>query len=148
MLIIDTREKKWEHIKHYFDTHNIEYEVRKLDTGDYFNTENPNVVIDRKANLQEVCQNLSSGRENIHRFMNECKRAKASRIRFIVLIEGTNCKTLADVKVWTSKYTKYTGMWLFRAMERLYYAYGVEWMFCRKSETAKKILELLNNDTR
>ena len=146
MLIVDSREKKWEHIKEFFDANGIEYEVRKLDVGDYFNTENSGVIIDRKANLQEVCSNLQNGKENIHRFINECKRARAESIRFIVLVEGTSCQSLVDVKFWKSKYTKHTGQWLYREMLRLFYAYNVEWMFCKKNETAKKIIEVLGYD--
>ena len=81
MIIIDSREKKFEHIKAYFDKHGIPYEVRKLNTGDYFNTDNPSVVVDRKANLQEVCSNLSAGKSNRIRFTDECKRAFAEHIR-------------------------------------------------------------------
>lgn len=146
MLIVDTREKKWEHIKNHFDKNKIPYEERKLDVGDYFNTDTPGIVIDRKANLQEVCSNLQNGRENIHRFINECRRARSAHIRFIVLIEGNNCKTLADVKLWQSKYTKHTGQWLYREMLRLFYAYQVEWVFCKKNETAKTIMRLLEYD--
>lgn len=146
MLIVDTREKKWEHIKAFFEQNNIEYELRKLDVGDYFNTNNVGVIIDRKANLQEVCSNLQSGKENIHRFINECRRARAENIRFIVLIEGTNCKSLVDVKSWQSKYSKHTGQWLYREMLRLFYAYNVEWMFCKKNKTAQKIIEVLDYD--
>ena len=47
MIIIDSREKKFEHITAYFDKHGIPYEVRKLNTGDYYNTDNPSVVVDR-----------------------------------------------------------------------------------------------------
>lgn len=146
MIIVDSREKKWEHIKAYLDRNGIEYEVRKLDVGDYFNTNNPEIVIDRKADLQEVCSNLQNGKENIHRFINECRRARDKKIRFVVLVEGNNCKTLADVKTWKSKYSNHNGIWLYREMLRLFYAYKVEWHFCRKNETAKKIMEILNND--
>lgn len=148
MIIVDTREKKWQHIKDYFDKNGIEYDEKKLDVADYFNTDNPGIVIDRKANLQEVCNNLSNGKENIHRFLNEVKRAKKNSIRFIVLVEGTSAKTLVDVKMWNSKYSKRTGQWLYQEMLRLFYAYKVEWMFCKKNETAERILELLEYDKR
>ena len=143
MIIVDTREKSWEHIKSFFDKNGIDYEVKKLDTGDYSNTENPSVLIDRKANLQEVCSNLMKGKENRTRFVKECQRAFSDHVRFIVLIEGTNCKTIADVKGWKSKYSKHTGKWLYDEMFRLFLAYNVEWLFCKKNETGKKILELL-----
>lgn len=147
MIIVDSREKKWEHIQKYFDEHEIQYLFpQKLDTGDYSNTENPLIVIDRKANLQEICRNLSAGKSNIVRFTNEVKRAKQEHIRFIVLIEGTSAKGVKDIAEWKSKYSKHTGKWLTDKMFQLTVAYGVEWVFCKKNETAKKILELLEYD--
>jgi len=143
VIIVDTREQKWDHIKAYFDKHGVEYVVQKLDEGDYFNTEQPLIVIDRKANLMEICGNLSSGNGNIIRFTNECKRAKDKHVRFIVLIEGTNCRKTSDLATWKSKYSKHTGKWLADRMFNLTVSYDVEWLFCKKNETAKKILELL-----
>ena len=148
MILIDTRERKYSHIEEYFLANGIEYEKKKLDVGDYLNTDNPKVVIDRKANLQEICVNLSKGKENYSRFARECKRAFDSHMTLIVLIEGTNCRDLADIKDWKSKYSKHTGRWLYNEMFRLTMAYGIKWKLCKKNETAKKILELLNYDKR
>lgn len=148
MIIVDTREQKWDHIRAYFDKQGIEYVIQKLNEGDYFNTEYPHVVIDRKANLQEICGNLSSGQGNIIRFINECKRAKDNNLRFIVLIEGTSCRRIADLATWKSKYSKHTGKWLTDKMFSLTVTYDVEWVFCRKNETAKKILNLLGYERR
>lgn len=148
MIIVDSREKKWEHIQKYFDKKYIEYVFpQKLDVGDYYNTENPNVVIDRKANLQEVCTNLSRGGDKIIRFAKECKRAREKQLRFIVLIEGTNCKSVTDLHEWKSKYSKHNGKWLIDRMFQLTVSYQVEWIFCKKNETPKKILELLEYDS-
>lgn len=146
MLIVDSREQKWSHIREYLERNNIPYKVEKLDVGDYMNTEHPSIVVDRKANLQEVCTNLQSGKENIHRFMKECRRAKDSGIELVVLVEGTSCRDMADVKQWKSKYTAHTGSWLVKQMRTLTYAFDISWMFCKKNETARKILELLNYD--
>lgn len=149
MIIVDSREKKWDHIKDYFDKNNVEYVFpRKLDSGDYFNTDNPGIVIDRKANLQELCGNLSRGEKNIIRFTSECKRAKQQQLRLIVLIEGTNFREIRELSGWRSKYGNYTGKWLSDRMFNLTISYNVEWMFCRKNETAKKILEVLQYEER
>ena len=148
MIIVDSREKQWEHIQRYFDEHNIEYVYpQKLDTGDYLNTEYPVVVIDRKASLQELCGNLSRGKGNIIRFTAECRRAKEDQKKMIVLVEGTAAKTVKDVAKWRSKYSKHTGKWLTDEMFNLTRAYDVEWRFCKKSETAKLILEILGYDS-
>lgn len=144
MIVIDTREKKFEHITAYFDKHDIPYEVRKLDTGDYMNTDNPDVIVDRKQNLQEICTNLSYGKENVSRFTRECRRAFEDRVRFVVLIEGTSYREVSQIMDWKSKYSKHTGRWLIKEMFRLTMAFGVEWILCRKNETAKKILEILD----
>ena len=146
MLIVDTREKRWKHIEEYLYCHNIEYKIQKLDIGDYMLTENPRISIDRKANLDEISSNLMSGQGNYHRFLKEVKRAKLNGVKLIILIEGTNCKCVEDVKLWRSKYSNITGGWLFRQMKNLSYGYGVEWRFCRSNQTAKTILNLLKGD--
>jgi len=148
VILIDTREKKYSHIEEYFKANGIEYEVKKLDVGDYMNTDNPSVVVDRKANLQEICVNLSKGKENYSRFARECKRAFDSRITLIILIEGTKYRDLSEINQWKSKYSKHTGRWLNGEMFRLTMAYGIKWKLCKKNETAKKILELLSYDKR
>lgn len=148
MIIVDTREKKWDHIRAYFDAHDVDYSIKKLNTGDYFSTEQGDVVVDRKQNLQELCGNLSKGEHNIIRFVNECKRAKSDHIRLVVLVEGTTCRSVKDVAEWKSKYSKHTGKWLTDKMFNLTVSYGVEWQFCKKNETAKKILEILQYDGR
>lgn len=148
MILVDTREKKWDHIRTYFEASGIQYEIKKLDAGDYFSTDQGDVVVDRKQNLQEICGNLSKGEGNIVRFVNECKRAKEKQIRLVVLIEGTNCRSVKDLSGWKSKYSKHSGKWLTDKMFNLTVSYGVEWQFCKKSETPKKILEILKYDSR
>ena len=148
MIIVDSREKKWDHIRKYFEANGIEFEIKKLDAGDYFSTDQGDVVVDRKQNLQELCGNLSKGNGNIIRFTNECRRAKEQGIRLVVLIEGTNCQTVKDVSGWKSKYTKHSGKWLTDKMFNLTVSYDVEWQFCKKNETAAKILEILKYDSR
>ena len=147
MIVVDTREKKWDHIRKYFEANGIEFEIKKLDAGDYFSTDQGDVVVDRKQNLQELCGNLSKGNGNIIRFTNECRRAKEQGIRLVVLIEGTNCQTVKDVSGWKSKYTKHSGKWLTDKMFNLTVSYNVEWQFCKKNETAAKILEILKYDS-
>ena len=146
MIIVDTREKRWRHIENYLWTHNIEYKIEKLDVGDYMIAGKSNISIDRKANLDEISGNLMSGKGNYHRFLKEVKRAKMNGIRLVVLIEGTNCQTVEDVKKWRSKYSNITGAWLYRQMKNLTYAYGIQWRFCRTNQTAKTIIEILNEE--
>lgn len=65
-ILIDTREKRYQHIETHFREKEVNYEFRKLDIGDYqieATLENgeiyiPKIAIERKANLDELLQNL------------------------------------------------------------------------------------------
>ena len=143
MIIIDSREKNFNHIKDYFDVHRIPFQVEKLETGDYFNTDNPSVLVDRKANLDEICGNLIKGKSRHARFTRECQRAFKDRVRFIVLIEGTTYTNTEEIKTWKSYFSKYDGRWLANEMFRLTMAYGVEWKFSTRQHYGRKLVELL-----
>ena len=129
-----------------------------MDTADYMVEGQPNIVVDRKQNLDEICANLTyKGKKandnggkgipsNVARFWREVRRAYEDKIKLVVLIEhGTNIKSLADVAAWGGSRSGISGWRLLGEMDRLAAAYGVEWRFCDKSETAEKILEILNN---
>lgn len=147
MIICDTREKKNAHILQYFDQHGIEYAIRKLDTGDYMSTSRDRLTIDRKQDLSEICGNLCSPDKS--RFWREVRRAKAERVKMIVLIEqGGAFKTLKDVPQWRGKYTKVTGYQLYNEMCRCSIAYGVEFLFCDKRSTGRRIAELLGESNK
>lgn len=142
MYIFDTRERKNNHIINYFQRHEIPFEIKKLNTADYMNTENPTVVIDRKRNLNEVAQNLCS--KDSSRFWREVRRSYKEKLKFIVLVEhGRQIKSLSDVANWESKYSKTTGKQLQSEMYRVGIAYNIEWMFCDKRSTGKIIYERL-----
>ena len=144
MIICDTREKKNQHILEYFEQRRIPYTVRKLDTGDYMDTGNDRLTIDRKQNLDELCGNLFSPDKS--RFWREVRRAKENKIRMIVLIEeGGKIRCLKDVPNWMSKYKKVTGYKLYNEICRCHIAYGVEFWFCDKRATGKRIVEILTN---
>ena len=143
MIISDTRERKNSHILDYFQRHNIDYEIRKLDTADYWNSENPNVVIDRKKNLNEIATNLCSNDSS--RFWREVRRSYKDKQKFIVLCEhGCKIKSLADVSGWQSKYSKISGKRLQEEMYRLGIAYNITWVFYDKRSSGRMIVELLN----
>lgn len=142
MIICDTREKKNGHIIQYFEQREIPYKVAKLDTGDYMNSDSNRITIDRKQNLDELCGNLFSPDRS--RFWREVRRAKDEGIKMIVLIEqGGKIKTLKDVPKWRGKYTKVSGYSLYNEICRCHIAYGVEFLFCDKRSTGKRIAELL-----
>ena len=142
MIICDSREKKNQHILRYLEYWDIPYEVRKLETGDYMDDTNPNLVIDRKQNLDELCGNLFSPDKS--RFWREVRRSKKEHLRLIFLIEhGGKIKTLRDVPQWKSRYSRITGYQLYNEICRCHIAYGVEFWFCDKRNTGKRIVEIL-----
>lgn len=145
MIICDTREKKNQHILDYFRRHGIEYSVLKLDTGDYMESDRKDLTIDRKKNLDEVCGNLFSPDRS--RFWREVRRSKEERIKMIVLIEhGGMIKSLNDVPKWKSKYSKVSGYSLYNEMCRCHIAYDVEFLFCDKRSTGRRIVEILREE--
>ena len=94
-VVIDTREKQIDHILKAFKKNNIDYTRRALPMGDYIiegpNGHVPNVVIERKASIDELVGNLldtSTKDENgNNRFTRELIRAKRANKKFILLIE-------------------------------------------------------------
>ena len=150
MLKIDSREQwtqsrsKDVHIRNYLDRHGIEYEVRKLDVGDYMLDENPKLCIDRKHNLEEVARNLMN-RSDSARFWREVRRAHESGVQLVILVEsGPSVLSINDVPKWKSKYSQVTGRRIINEMVRLEMSYGVRWAFCSKTSTGKRIMEILN----
>ena len=148
-IVVDSREK-WtqtdsadRHIRQYFERHGIEYEVMKLDCGDYMIEGHPEVVIDRKQSLDEISRNLLNKIDS-SRFWREVRRAKAQGTKLIILCEhGGQIKSINDVAKWKSKYSKIHGRRLVDEMIRLEMSYGTVWLFCDKRSTAKRIIEIL-----
>ena len=154
----------------YFDSIGIKHFVSKLPVGDYMSLDNPRLVVDRKQNLLELCANFSdvpkkdkNGKFKLgsdgkpmtdrKRFIAEMKRAKEYGIKLVVLCEhGGSVKTLADVSKWKNPRLKkspltMSGERLYKMMAACAAAYDVEWQFCDKSETGRRIVEILGGDT-
>ena len=141
MIFIDDREKKFDHIKRYFDEKGIPYEIRRLNCGDYMRDDRQNLSIDRKRNLEEISGNLCTP-EN--RFWREMRRARENGIHMVVLLEhGGKIHCLDDVRSWHSKYSKVSGPQLRAEMIRISLAYDVEFQFCAKVSTGRRIMEIL-----
>lgn len=102
-MIVDSREKSWLHIANTWNKNNIEYYIKDkgLKTGDYsiavktpagdiINFEDK-VVVERKANITELCGNLTDNRDSAgkNRFIRELERAKKNGIKLILLIEDS-----------------------------------------------------------
>lgn len=154
-IIADTREHadQWGRIRQGFDALGIQYVRSKLLVGDYQALENPLLVIDRKHNLAEVAKNFTERRKiegkSKNRLEDEMVRAKGLGIRIVFLVEhGGKIKAIEDVAKWVNPQLKehplaMTGERVLRIMLAYKNKYGVEWRFCDKRHTAKRIIEIL-----
>lgn len=165
---IDTREKERAITKivQSFDMAGVKHFSSGLYVGDYMSLDNARLVIDRKQNLAEICSNVSTvpkkdkngrikrrkdGRTDceLFRFTDELQRAKDHGIKLIVLIEhGGSIHTLQDVAKWVNPRLKesplaMSGERLYKSLIQLSKTYGVEFEFCSKAQTGKRIIELL-----
>ena len=148
-LLCDSREKWTQQerpptnsIGDWFLRHGINYHVQKLDVGDYM-LEGGSVTIDTKQDLEELSRNLMN-RADHARFLKEVRRANTSGIHLVVLCRhGGKIKSIRDVANWKSKYSPVTGRALMDEIYRVHISYGVDFLFCTKQGTAKKILEIL-----
>lgn len=151
-LIVDTREKPRaiRLIMEEFDRQGVTVVRRALNFADYFNPERPDVVIDRKQNLQEVAGNVVQQRA---RFVREIERCNRAGCHMIVLVEhGGKIKSLEDVIGWKNPRLKesplaVSGERLYRIMSAMASHYGIEWQFCDKRVTGKRIIQLLEVKT-
>lgn len=95
VIVVDTRENKWDNIKKYLEKKKIPYIRKKLTSGDYSIQLPPNeklginvpiyfdssITIERKASLEELSNNLTHKRDQ---FVNELIRVKG---KVILLVE-------------------------------------------------------------
>ena len=142
-VLVDTREKKHSHILAYFDRHGIEYRKQKLDEGDYMIEGADGITVDRKQNLGELSRNLLNAQDHT-RFWKEVRRCGQNGKKLIVLCEhGGKIKGIEDVALWTDKYSGVSGKSLRKEIYRVHIAYGVEFLFCDKRSTGRRIIEIL-----
>lgn len=150
-VICDTRERPQaiQKILAEFDRQQVKVIRSKLWVGDYQRLDNPMLVIDRKQNLSEICNNVV---QDHARFKAELLRAKECGIHVIVLIEHSkNIKTLEDVIHWVNPRLKVSplavsGERLYKILSAMSKTYDVEFRFCTKDQTGARIIELLKGD--
>lgn len=143
---IDTREKARaiQSIKAEFARAGVETITSKLWVGDYARIDNMTVVIDRKQNLLELASNVIE-----KRFHAEIQRAHEKGVKIIFLVEhGRDINDLIDVLFWENPRKKesprcISGEHLYKSMTTLSERYGVEWQFCQKKDTGKRIIQIL-----
>lgn len=149
-IIVDTREHRnvIQPILKDFEKHPFVKNVihKKLDVGDYQTADNQFFIIDRKRSLFEMITNLGSDQG---RFWREVRRAHLNKIKLTVLCEnGDGIRDIHDVHDWYNAHLyahplAMTGVELAKRIQRLKYAYGVDFVFCERTETGNRIVELL-----
>lgn len=147
-LIVDTREKARaiKNILAHFDRNKINHISSKLPFGDYMNLDRPKLYIDRKQNLNELTANVC---QQHARFVRELELCRSCDCKMIVLVEhGGGIKSLEDVKKWENPRLKLSpmavsGERLYKILSAMSKKYGVEFLFCDKRSTGKRIVELL-----
>lgn len=150
-ILVDTREKPRAITKILaeFDRQGIHVVRRALKFADYWNPDNPYRIIDRKQNLLEVASNVVQDRKRFIREVDRCNRAGC---HMIVLVEhGGTIRKLDDVIRWKNPRIRVSplavsGERLFKIMKQIELTYGIEWQFCSKAQTGKKIIELLRGE--
>ena len=152
MLIVDTREKPKaiKSLLTYIKRQSIPYEVKKLDFGDYLNTDRPDIVIDRKQNISELAKNV--GTKDRERFKREILRAQEAGAHLIILVEQNKyqdrgewvqVQDISDLLRWSSPHTQVTGERIYRILVSWCAKYPISVRFCDKKDTGKEIIKIL-----
>ncbi len=157
VIQIDTREQEGKniHLLDYFNKHNIKTVRSKCVVGDYINIFDQSVAIDRKQNIMELINNVTQDHE---RFRRELQLAQELGVKLIVLVEEYFSNVYA-LKYWKSKVWKYgakkglpvsqmKGETLMKILLTMQNKYGVKFVFCRKAESAKLIVDILKGENK
>lgn len=147
-LIQDTRQQAGKHTlkENYFEQNGIKIIRSKLPVGDYANIKNMSVIVDTKANIQEVIGNVTAQHK---RFIAECDLARESDIQLIILIENEDGITkIQDLYRWWNPRLRFSknatsGKTLAKILQGIEMNHGVKFEFCRPEEAGKRVIELL-----
>lgn len=141
VIVCDSSEKVNDHVTGYFDKCKVAHKTRKLDTGDYSAmlgemTLEQDVVVERKANIDELCGNTTADRG---RFEREFLRAKANKTKVFLLIE--NCS-------WSSIFlhdyrSKLSPKSLIATLLSWQVRFNITIIFCKPEETGQIIYGIL-----
>lgn len=140
-ILVDTREKQWQHIEDVFRERGYNYRRQKLNAGDYsfevtvdgqLISFADTIVIERKANLEE-CSNCFSGERD--RFKREFDRIKAADTDCILIVEDASLSDIREHNYNTKmKPQSFEGtLWQWK------WRYGYDIFFPQKHETGDYI---------
>lgn len=140
-VVCDSREQVNGHVTAWLDKNGISHQSRALETGDYTAmldgyTFEDEVVIERKANLDEIAGNFTTGRE---RFEREMIRAKAGGIKVFLIVENA---TWTDIFLHNYR-SRLEPKSLFASLMSWQAEYNLTVIFCKPSETAKILYSTL-----
>lgn len=146
VIIEDSRQKLGHHEekRQYFLDHGHIVVRQKMKWGDYGLY--PSVVVDTKANIIEIAQNLCGNVSERTRFAEEMKGAKLAGIKLVFLIEDKRFDKISDLydvkmKLHSGKVVK--GTQLATAMSICESRYGCRFEFCAPEEAGYRIIEIL-----
>ncbi len=147
VVLVDTREQRNGHITGYLDQCGIKWKAQKLDYGDYsfFLPAAPDlgitrdiyftreIVIERKANLDELAGNLTHGRAA---FEAELIRANGCRL-FLMIESGSWADVIAGN--YRSQYNRKSYL---ASLMAFIHRYGIQVIFTTKENAGQIILGL------
>lgn len=142
IIELDTRNKKDDYVTKYLDKNNIKWIRNKLYAGDVKLLNDTKVIIDLKANVEEIAHNLCNNQEHL-RIKKELEKAKEINCEEFIFLIKSNIKSKEDLINWTSTKTKVKGSVLIKVMSTMKEKYGCKFIFVTRANAPKKIIELL-----
>ena len=139
---LDTRNKKDDYVTKYFDKQGIKWIRNKLYAGDVKLLNDTKVIIDLKANIEEIAHNLCNTQEHL-RIKKELEKAKEIGCEEFIFLIKSNIKSADDLINWASTKTKVKGSVLVKVMSTMKERYGCRFIFTTRANAPKKIIELL-----
>lgn len=106
--------------------------------------------IDTKKNLEEVVGNICSKQHE--RFKRELLNPLSQNAKLVILIEEPNIECLEDVYFWVNPRLKKNpyatkGTSLYKSLCTIRDEYNVDIQFCNRSDTGRRIIEILGEST-
>lgn len=158
VILEDTRQQAGKHrnVQAWMNAHGVNLRRTKLFCGDYTLPADQRICIDTKYGLQEVYGDLI-GKDHA-RFIRELDAAKACGISLVILIEESGITCLDDVAAWPNpRRVRYfhtpqelrpskppiSSEQLAKVMRTVEERHGCIWKFCERSETGRRIYDIL-----
>ena len=147
VVVEDSRNQTGKHknINAYLESVGVRVIRSKMIVGDYTLPADQRICIDTKKDMVEVSQNIF---QDHARFRRECELAKDCGIHLIVLIEDNTVANWDELLKWVNPQPNRSaltpnGERCYKVMKAMEYSYGVEFQFCKKKDTGKRILQIL-----